>query len=207
MYLTNKYTIWYNSIIVSAKSRTLPKEIYTELHHIIPKSLGGSNDLSNLVELTAREHFICHLLLPKMLTGSERSKMIYALWCMSMLTERQKQYKINSYTYSYMKEEFIKVQKNRIPWNKGMKGVQTQSEESNKKRSDKLKGRPSPNKGNYGELNSFYGKTHSQETIEKIKEKTKDRIPWNKGKKGVQVPWNKGKKGVQVPWNKGKTKS
>lgn len=31
------------------------------------------------------------------------------------------------------------------------------------------------------------------------------RIPWNKGKIGVQVPWNKGKIGVQEAWNKGKT--
>ena len=34
----------------------------------------------------------------------------------------------------------------------------------------------------------------------------KKRIPWNKGKKGVQVAWNKGKKGVQVGWSKGLTK-
>lgn len=38
---------------------------YTECHHILPKSLGGSNDKSNLINLTAREHFICHLLLTK----------------------------------------------------------------------------------------------------------------------------------------------
>lgn len=30
-----------------------------------------------------------------------------------------------------------------------------------------------------------------------------NRVPWNKGKTGVQVPWNKGKKGVQTAWNKG----
>ena len=36
---------------------------YTENHHVIPKCLGGSNDNSNLVRLTAREHFIVHKLL------------------------------------------------------------------------------------------------------------------------------------------------
>lgn len=54
----------YNLIINKAKSRVI--ETYTETHHIIPKCLGGSNDDSNLVELTAREHLICHRLLVKM---------------------------------------------------------------------------------------------------------------------------------------------
>jgi 5-methylcytosine-specific restriction endonuclease McrA len=36
---------------------------YKEIHHILPKSLGGSNDKSNLVELTAREHYIVHMLI------------------------------------------------------------------------------------------------------------------------------------------------
>lgn len=32
----------------------------------------------------------------------------------------------------------------------------------------------------------------------------KEKVPWNKNKKGLQTPWNKGKKGVQTAWNKGK---
>lgn len=39
---------------------------YCEKHHIIPRSLGGSNCRTNIVKLTAREHFICHYLLAKM---------------------------------------------------------------------------------------------------------------------------------------------
>jgi hypothetical protein len=39
------------------------KESYYELHHIIPKCQGGQDDSSNLVLLTAREHFIAHMLL------------------------------------------------------------------------------------------------------------------------------------------------
>ena len=41
MYLQNKYTKCYYSIINRAKSRELPKEIYTEKHHTTPKSLVG----------------------------------------------------------------------------------------------------------------------------------------------------------------------
>lgn len=82
MYLNNKYNMYYYNIINKAISRTLDKDTYTENHHIIPKSLNGTNDKSNLVRLTAREHFICHLLLTKMTTGSDRRKMVHALWCM-----------------------------------------------------------------------------------------------------------------------------
>ena len=38
---------------------------YTEIHHIIPKCMGGTDDKSNLVKLTAREHYIAHKLLTK----------------------------------------------------------------------------------------------------------------------------------------------
>lgn len=38
---------------------------YSEKHHITPRSLGGLDDESNIVRLTAREHFIAHLLLMK----------------------------------------------------------------------------------------------------------------------------------------------
>ena len=36
---------------------------YSERHHIIPKCMGGTDDESNLVKLTAREHYIAHQLL------------------------------------------------------------------------------------------------------------------------------------------------
>jgi 5-methylcytosine-specific restriction endonuclease McrA len=48
MYLPNKYTTWYNNIIQRAKSRLLNG--YKERHHIIPKSLGGSDLKENLLD-------------------------------------------------------------------------------------------------------------------------------------------------------------
>jgi len=38
---------------------------YSEKHHIVPKSMGGSNKKVNLVALTPREHYIAHHLLYK----------------------------------------------------------------------------------------------------------------------------------------------
>jgi len=64
MFKDNKYTKQYYRIIDAARGRTLLE--YVERHHIIPRCLGGSNALDNIVSLTPREHFICHLLLTKM---------------------------------------------------------------------------------------------------------------------------------------------
>lgn len=52
----------YNSLMNRAKNRLLDN-IYFEKHHIILKSLGGSNDKDNIVKLTYREHFLAHWLL------------------------------------------------------------------------------------------------------------------------------------------------
>lgn len=77
MYNETKYTRWYYQLI-EKRLKTVP-DGYTEKHHIIPKSLGGPDDSNNLVELTAREHYICHWLLTKMTTGAHKSKMMYAM--------------------------------------------------------------------------------------------------------------------------------
>jgi hypothetical protein len=79
MYLQNKYTYWYYNIIQHAQTRLLSEDVYIEKHHIVPRSLGGNNAKSNIVNLTAREHFICHLLLTKMTIGNAMYKMIHAL--------------------------------------------------------------------------------------------------------------------------------
>jgi len=118
MYLENKYTRWYSDIIERAKTRSLPDDLYTETHHIIPESFyinrsrkgslgwidGDPEATDNKVDLTAREHFLCHLLLTKMLTGTAKAKMINALWAMTKLkTIDQKRYKITGRTYQIIR--------------------------------------------------------------------------------------------------------
>ena len=43
---------------------------YCEMHHIVPRSLGGSDDVDNLIRLTARQHFVVHWILSRALGGS-----------------------------------------------------------------------------------------------------------------------------------------
>ena len=128
--LTNKYSKLYYRINSKAKQR-IP-EGYTELHHIIPQSMGGSNDKENLVELTAREHFICHWLLIKMTKGEDRSKMLYALNGMKAENRYQERYhtKITARVYEKYRiehaENHSKRMKGRPAWNKGriLEGVE-----------------------------------------------------------------------------------
>jgi hypothetical protein len=98
IFLDNKYSNWYYKIINSAKSN--PQIDVSEKHHIVPKSLGGSNDKNNLVRLTPKQHFICHRLLVKMTTGIARQKMVYAFWIMS---NKKRSHIVSSNSYSNAK--------------------------------------------------------------------------------------------------------
>ena len=122
VYLPNKYTRWYYNIVNTAKTRVLSAEVYTEQHHIIPESFyikrlrkgpagwldGDPNTEENIVRLTAREHFVCHLLLTKMCEGVAKQKMCNALWRMSVgkVNEHQKvAYKLTSNLYASIRNE------------------------------------------------------------------------------------------------------
>lgn len=60
----------YDQLILNAKTRLKIEEQYFEKHHIIPRCMGGKDDNSNIVNLTAREHFIAHLCLVKIYPGN-----------------------------------------------------------------------------------------------------------------------------------------
>ena len=110
----NKYEKWYNQIVKNAQNRA--PNGYIERHHIQPRSLGGSDDKSNLVDLTAREHFICHWLLTKMTTGENRYKMLNALRMMRAEKSGQKRYEtsITSRVYEHIKQEYAQLQSIKI---------------------------------------------------------------------------------------------
>ena len=76
-FIDNRYKRIYDKLIERARERVVLG--YTERHHILPKSLGGVNTSDNLVNLTAREHYIAHLCLTRITEGEARSKMFYAV--------------------------------------------------------------------------------------------------------------------------------
>jgi hypothetical protein len=87
----------YDIIIDRSKNRIL--EGYVEKHHIIPECLGGTDDPSNLVVLTAREHYIVHQLLVKMYPDNH--KLIYAA---NMMTVNRYNQPRNNRTYDWLKK-------------------------------------------------------------------------------------------------------
>lgn len=77
----SKYQLWHDQIIQRARSREL--DCYSERHHIVPRSMGGTNESHNIVQLTYQEHFIIHWLLSKITSGRDKSKMLFALRSMT----------------------------------------------------------------------------------------------------------------------------
>lgn len=80
----------YNQLCQRSLSRKWEKFTY-EKHHIVPKSLGGSDIKSNLAILTPREHALAHLLLVRFLIGEHKAKMIYALKTMISYRNKNRQ--------------------------------------------------------------------------------------------------------------------
>jgi len=95
----------HDSIIDRAKNRKL--EGYVETHHIIPKCMNGTNEPNNLVDLTAREHFLIHWLLHEMYP--ENSDLRYAFWSMCRNSNNQQRYKPSSRVYEYAKHKMLEI--------------------------------------------------------------------------------------------------
>lgn len=151
----------YDSIINNAKNMTRNKgECYFENHHIIPRCIGGDDSAENMVLLTAKEHFVCHHLLTKIYPKS--NKLHSAFWMMLVCESgNQQRYKANSSSYQNAKEKQRDIARaRRIKYNK------------ENPRCGELNGMYGSTR--FGELNPFFGKKHSDETIQKIKQTKKD---------------------------------
>lgn len=103
----------YNQIIENRRSNPLDPDEYGEVHHIIPKSLGGIDTTENLIRLSAREHFICHLLLSEIYEegSNEWYKMNHAFLMMKCSSDNQSRY-MNSKLYELKRKDFSKVMSN-----------------------------------------------------------------------------------------------
>lgn len=97
----------YDDICKRGQERQLPKEVYTEKHHIVPKCLGGGNEKSNLTILTAREHFLVHYILTRIYPNN--SKIWNACFKMCSQSSNQKRFVPDSKLY-----ESIKIQWNKL---------------------------------------------------------------------------------------------
>jgi hypothetical protein len=169
IFLDNKYTRWYWSIVASARSRAPnTNEIY-DRHHIIPRSLDGNDNEDNLVNVTLREHFVLHRLLCHMTEGRAKRSMYWALH--RMLFSRATQHIANSRLFETFRKEFIAMIKAsphyKTPeWSRKMSDVVTASWAENidrrKKASEQMRDkwrRGIITSDQRGEKNHMWGKT------------------------------------------------
>jgi len=105
------YETHYNKLIERARTRLL--ECYTERHHIVPRCMGGSDDAENLINLTAREHYVAHQLLVKIYPRN--GKLVYAARMMTIGTETHDRSK--NRMYSWLKEKFSEEHSQRMTGN------------------------------------------------------------------------------------------
>ena len=165
MFNDSKYTRWYYQIVAQARFQAYNG--YTEMHHVIPKSLGGNNNIDNLVRLTAREHFICHWLLTKMVSGTKQKYQMWNAFSCMLYRENsnQERHKISSRVFENIKSSGAKI------------------------KSERFSGKNNPMYGKRGELSPHYGKKKSVEHCAKLSESHKGfvRSSESRNKQGVSM--------------------
>lgn len=96
----------YEELIEHRKMMPKLEGVYYERHHIVPVCMGGGDEDENLVWLTAKEHFIAHLLLALIYGGA----LWFAAQAMTMTKEGRK---LNSRMFSRIREEWSKEMRKR----------------------------------------------------------------------------------------------
>lgn len=71
------YKSRYDKLITAYKNN--PKDGFVEKHHIIPRCMGGTDDIENLILLPTRAHFIAHYLLYKAYPENTRLAHAFAM--------------------------------------------------------------------------------------------------------------------------------
>ena len=175
--IQNKYTRWYEALITKAQTRE-PLTGYFEKHHIIPNSLIKNK---NVVSLTAREHYIAHLLLWRMsMPPKWHNKMAMALHVMingSGTKKQNRNYLVPSRIYESARSSYISAMKSYFAEHGGtMKGKKHTPEALAKMRAwqnvPEIKAQQRARV--LGKNNPMFGKTHSEEMRKQISQSTKE---------------------------------
>ena len=104
-----------------------PEDMYTEVHHILPKCQGGTNDKSNLVRMPVRYHIMAHILLSKaypdniylaysahILMECKNGKELFSTRLASMVRENFRKSRIGTHHSDETKRKISESQKGKI---------------------------------------------------------------------------------------------
>ena len=175
------YQNHYDLLIKKHGYQIKPDDGYYERHHIIPRCLGGGDESDNLVYLTAKAHYVAHLLLCGVYEW-KNNKINYALWLMSNISKRSKN-KIRSRMYGKIRLIFAEQHR------KNMTG------ENNPVYGKKYKGKE----------HGCWGREMSLETREKISNSLKGKMKGVPKTEKHRRKISNSLKGKNT-WTKGKTK-
>jgi len=174
------YVKHYNLLMERARNR---KAIcYVERHHIIPRCMGGSDDPSNLVELTAEEHYVAHQLLVKMYPNNHL--ILYAARMMTIDNKVTGVSRTKNKLYGWLKRRVSVARRSHVPWNKGKK-MPPRSEETRSKLSLAGKKRTQTEETKRKIAAARTGKKHTEDTRARLSaaklgitrsQETKDKI-------------------------------
>lgn len=217
IFADNKYTKIYAQIIENRISFPLPKNLYSERHHWLPKFAFGDND--SIVRLSAREHYICHWLLTKMvLVPDIKMRALYAHGMMSRKSMNQKRC-YTSWQYDRArksKSAATKLRDQLYPERNVFRKKGKENVNFGKKHTDSTKRKMSARAS--GENNPAHGKkwftdgqksilcnpdeapngfrsghSHGSSSFKGKKHSEKSKVKMRKARKG-KAPWNKGKR-------------
>ncbi|UIW11552.1 MAG: hypothetical protein [Enterobacter phage ENC7] len=142
----------YNELINNRKTNPVVGTV--EVHHIVPKSMGGDDSEGNLVALSPREHFVAHYLLAKIHNNK-------SMWCAYWFMCNTRDVKITSRQYDIAR----KISSELLKGNTNTLG-HTLSESHRKKIGDSVRGK----------RNGNYGKSFSEEHKKKIADSRRGKL-------------------------------
>lgn len=174
------YKEFIDNILSTRGNRGITDDEYYEVHHIVPRCMGGTDNLNNKIRLYAKEHYEAHRLLA--LENPNNEKLIYAWWCFvnGWNAEKQERYIVTADEYEEAKIKYSKMMSEK---NSGEKSV--------------FYGRHL-----FGKDNPSWGRNHTEETKKLLSELAKGRKMSEEQKRKIsetlksqhKTAWNKGKK-------------
>lgn len=192
VFIDNKYTRAYYGIIANRIKNRVPKNSYFESHHIVPESFyatrkrvgpagwlpGNSDARSNLVNLTGREHALCHWLLTKMTSGVALIKCQQAFDMMSAetLNQGRAMTRLICRAYERNKVEIARIRSDRMKIENPMNDPTARAKIGDSKRGKKRFNvfteaqKEQMRIDRAGEGNGMYGKSHKESTIQRLSE-------------------------------------
>ena len=182
------YSKIYSKIVNRAKNRKLT--CYTEKHHILPKCMGGSDETENIAVLTAKEHFLCHMLLCEI--HPKEYKLKHALFLMAIGKQKvkEKTYVIGSRVYERLRNEYSQ-----------MLTGKKQSKETKLKKSKKMKEVWADKTDEEMSIKAFkVWETRVKNGTDIITDTQKQNI--SKALKGREITWNTSRKKPVLQYDK-----